>query len=166
MKSVFLGLAFSNLIFVFATAGVGFLVDTHSRDYFVLHMRFGVFAGIFACMMQSATLTYFVATGKWMTELAHAHGLNSDLALPAAQRYKNKVFPVVIISVSAAVASVALGSAGINNIMPMWAHRVVGLLTVVVYLFGSVIEYHYISLNGALIDRLLGELPKGAETGE
>lgn len=160
MKSVFLGLAFSNLLFLFATAGVGFFVDGQGRDYFSLHMRFGVFAGIFACMLQSAVFTYFIATGKWIAELTAAHGLNSSLAFPAAQRYKNTVVPIVIISVAAAVASVALGSAGINNIMPMWAHRIVGVLTVAVHLFGAVIEYYYISLNGALIDRLLSELPQ------
>ncbi len=172
MKHIFLTLALISTALLMAAFVTGMSIDdptvqTEEAAASVnLHMGTAMFALLFAAMVHSLALTYFMGTGRWMEETSRAYRLPESM--PAESR-SMKYRMILAMSGCFVMLLVTLGlGASIDanvwkgfteyGIAASTVHFLSASATICLNMLVFMQEYQAISRNGQLIDEVMGEV--------
>jgi hypothetical protein len=160
MIQLFLGLTIANLLALLTAAVLGY-VAADRPDLHAYHLLAGALAAILCVGVHCVVFTYFVATAKWVQHAVTVRGLDPNLSTPT-RSFKAMAFPAALSCMTIVFIAACLGAAhdayGLNR---AW-HHVLALTGVAANVAGAAIEYHAISRNGQLIDRVLEEVARAS----
>lgn len=173
MKRIFLTLVVVSGALLLAALALGFAIgDPHSvspatQKSMSYHLLVSVAALIFAVLVHSVLLTYFMGTGRWMEEVGLAYNLDARWS-DDNRKLKYRTVPWMVLCLVLLLLNIPFGALsvdsmnwtlpGLGAISPSRVHLVVAVLTIVVNLAVNVIEYRAIRQNGELIVEVIGEV--------
>ena len=130
-----------------------------------MHRLLGLLAGLVVLLVNGIVVTYFIGTSRWCKEVATTYGMD-DALWRAAAALKRKTFPWSVTAMAAVVGMVALGGAADPGSLrantadwvqwhSLGASAGIALIGWVFYL-----QWNNIAENGALIERIMGEVKR------
>lgn len=170
MNQIFSVLATVSNIVLLITFGLGWRISDPgslaqaAREQVSSHFLFALGAIMFALLVHAIVLTYFMGTGRWIQETCEAYRFEGN-ARTENIRLKYKVIPGMVLCMGLLIITGAFGAMSdpaANMQMPS-AHFIhfglaIALLTANIVV--SVLEYHHISRNSAVVDLIYQEVKK------
>src|SRR4051812_27070035 len=147
MTSLFIGITLVNLLFLIATAWLGF---AHNRP---MHVLAGALATLVCCGVHCVVFTYFIATAKWVQHAVLVKKLDPQLVLPT-RSFKMQAFPAALAAMGSVFLAAVLGAARDNYAIRPLYHYGPALLAIGVNALMAIVEYRAIARNGRLIDSI------------
>ena len=169
MRRIFLTLAIlSNLALVAAFVLGHRIVDARSLDGRVdAHFGVAILAMIFAALVHSIVLTYFMGTGRWLEETTQAYRLAGDQRAES-KSLKYQTVPAMVACLLLLVGTGALGAAadpaspvgfaGWGGLSAATTHLVAALVTVACNGLVNLWEYFALDRNGRLVQQVVDEV--------
>ena len=148
MIPLFIGITLVNLLFLLATAGLGFL---HNRP---MHVLAGALATLVCCGVHCVVFTYFIATAKWVQHAVLVKKLDPKILEPT-RSFKMQAFPAALLAMGSVFLAAILGAARDNYAIRPLYHYGPALLAIGVNVIVAFVEYRAIARNGRLIDSVL-----------
>jgi len=74
------------------------------------HILLGVLATLVTVLVNSLSVTYFIGTGRWCSEVAQTYGLDPSLD-KRSRALKRKTFPFAMLAIVTVIAMATLGAA-------------------------------------------------------
>lgn len=131
-----------------ATAVMGFRANPVHAAPHILTALVTVVIGLFS---QSMTMFFFIGSGKELKEKS-AH----DAAVVAATRkFKARVFPAAMWAMAAIMVAFILGGGVGTGRTPLWLHRTLAAVTVVLFARAYWIEIREMNENSTLMEKYL-----------
>jgi hypothetical protein len=81
------------------------------RQPFWIHIWLGVIAVMVSLLVNSVSITYFIGTSRWCSEVVHAFKLEPELA-DQSRRLKRRSFPWALLGILVTLGIASLGAAG------------------------------------------------------
>src|SRR4051812_34159152 len=151
MTSLFIGITLVNLLFLIATAWLGF---AHNRP---MHVLAGALATLVCCGVHCVVFTYFIATAKWVQHAVLVKKLDPRLTLPT-RSFKMQAFPAALAAMAVVFAAAVTGAARDNYAIPRFWHHGLAIIALATNALVAVIECRAIGRNGRLIDDILRQI--------
>lgn len=155
MLSLFLALTAFNLLCLLLTAALGYAYG--GSEVTQWHALAGVVATITCCAVHCVVFTYFVATAKWVRQAVTVKNLDTSLAFPT-RSFKLQAFPAALLAMLTVFVTALAGAACASYGVSPAYHHILAWVAVVTNMLVAAQEYRAIARNGALIDRILGEI--------
>ncbi len=80
------------------------------RESFWIHIWLGIVAAMVNLLVHSISITYFIGTSRWCSEVVDAYELDPDLAAQSL-RLKRRSFPWALVGILTTLAIASLGAA-------------------------------------------------------
>ncbi|MBX3442219.1 MAG: hypothetical protein KF774_07410 [Planctomyces sp.] len=168
MSRIFLSLAVIANSGLWLSLWYGLSIDAGAADMEAtrrsvsMHLLTALGASLLVLMMHAVVLTYFMGTGRWIEETSAAYRLPEELHRRSI-RLKYRAIPglvlcFVLVIVTGAVGAQADPLARAGNEWIATAHFTLAVLTVLVNLGVSMLEYGAIRTNGGLIAQVVAEV--------
>ena len=132
-----------------------------------VHFLAGVAALVFAVLVHTLVITYFMGTGRWLQETCAAYRLGKDWQT-RSRDLKWRLYPAVVASLLALIATGAFGGAadpasavGFRGIGPLSAAQVHLCVAIAALLLNGVVnmmEYVALRRNGMLVSEVLADV--------
>jgi hypothetical protein len=130
-----------------------------------MHTLISIAAALVTVLVNSITVTYFIGTGKWCSEVVEAYKLDEDLAEQSG-RLKSKAFPWSVLGICMVLVIAMLGAASdpgatLDEAVKylIW-HHIVSILGTLVIIVAFFMQIGKIGANYELIDAILQEVKK------
>ncbi len=81
------------------------------REPFWIHIWLGIVAVLVNLLVNSISITYFIGTSRWCSEVVEAYKLDSELA-DQSRRLKRRSFPWAFLGILVTLGIATLGAAG------------------------------------------------------
>lgn len=173
MTRIFLTLAALSTIMLGVALYLGLSIgDARLRDPVVqngvaIHFLFGVATLVFAALVHSLVLTYFMGTGRWVEETSAAYRLDPSF-VETSRGLKWGVLPAMMLGIGLLVMTGAFGGAadpasaisfqGWGALSAAEVHLWGAVLTLVVNIGVNVWEYRGLRRNGELVDAVMEQV--------
>jgi len=156
------GLANAGLLW---SAGLGLAIGDAAKDGSAVgwHMLVAIFFGAIAAMLVHAiALTYFMGTGRWIEETSEAYKLPGE-ARRENIKLKYRVIPwmvgcILLILGTGSLGAIADPASNMEFQSAPTVHMTLAMLTVVVNITASFVEWSCIRANGQLVDAVVEEV--------
>lgn len=80
------------------------------REPFWIHVWLGIIAALVSLLVNSVSITYFIGTSRWCSEVVDAYDLEPDLA-EQSRRLKRRAFPWALLGILLTLGIASLGAA-------------------------------------------------------
>ncbi len=155
MKRLFLGLNLWGACFLLAAAIAGFSGSRH-------HVRIGVFAAVFACLVQSGVIALFLGAAKLIKEHVGRFGMPLAFIDRLNEVYHPLLRCAAFAVVLMATAAIVGGLADVDR-APGWLHLVLAIGATAWFLAGIPIEFRLHAKVHALLVDVERRLPREGE---
>ena len=166
MHRIFAGMAIWAVIFFVAEGVLGVLTKRFDRSLVGIHMMFGVFVGIYICILQVMVMFHFIGSGKEIKQAIEVVGGDADV-VKRIRRMKMQVMPAATFAPLLVGAGVILGGGAHTGALGGWAWLHWGLTAagMALNLWAFPIEYRCLVANLELLrevdERIKRELSPG-----
>jgi hypothetical protein len=167
MHRIFAGMAIWAVIFFLGEGVLGVLTSRVNRDFFVgIHMMFGVFVGIYVCILQVMVMFHFIGSGKEIKQAIEVVGGDAEV-VKRIRRMKMQVMPAATFAPLLVGAGVILGGGAHTGALGGWAwlHWALTAAGMALNLWAFPIEYRCLVANLELLkevdERIKRELSPG-----
>jgi len=166
MPRIFTTLAAFNLVAFLAALATGFVSQLQhgappaNETAYVVHFVLGLLAVLSNLLVHCLIITYFLGTGRLIKEATLAYGLADERWARPTRDIKRDNTPKAILAMLLSIAVAAAGEGDRHNVWPWWVHLVLAVLAVAVNLWFFRVEYRNVTLNGRLLDGLIGEVER------
>jgi hypothetical protein len=154
MSRLFAILTILNLLLLVTALAVGYGVATHG--WLHAHVLSGVIAALLSVLVQCICFTYFLGTGRWVTEATRAHKLDLGYYRRSRNLKRSATFHTlggfVAILIVAGFGGAVL--AVVTGVRP-WMHGAAAWVGVIVYGLICWGEIRLIRLNLDMLDKLV-----------
>ena len=170
MKRIFLTLAIVSTVFIIVAFVLGWeigdprSVASGTRRLLSYHALISVAALIFAALVHSVLLTYFLGTGRWMEETQSAYKLDVQWN-DESRHLKYRTIPLMVVCLVLLIVNIPLGALAVDRenfslpggfeLSPSRVHLVFACLTIVVNLLVNALEYRAIARNSLLVGEVM-----------
>jgi hypothetical protein len=170
MKRIFLTLAIVSTLLLVAAFVLGLeigdprSVAAGTRRLLNYHALTSVAALIFAALVHSVLLTYFMGTGRWMDETRLAYKLDMHWNRES-RRLKYRIIPLMAACLLLLILNIPFGAMAVDrenfkfpggiDLSPSRVHLAVACLTIVVNVAVNVLEYRAIARNSQLVGEVM-----------
>jgi len=141
------------VLFLLAEGVLGVLLKRFGAAGLVgWHMLFGVFVGVYICILHVMVMFHFIGSGKAMKEHALVLGDNAEI-LRRLRRLKMRVMPAATFAPILVGAAVILGGEAQMKVWGVggWLHWVVGAAGLALNLYAFPVEYRCLVANLELL---------------
>jgi amino acid transporter len=170
MTRIFTTLAFINFLALVLTSVVGLplhfqdpMEPTSSASSLLdLHFYLGLFATLYTLLVHCIIFIYFLATGRFVKEVALAYRLPDDPLPRLTRELKRRTFPPALAAMLLTMAALTAG-AGAHFRLPQWPwplHASLAAASLVVNLWAFWVEYRNVRTNGTAIAEVMGEVDR------
>jgi hypothetical protein len=166
MHRIFAGMAIWAVIFFVAEGVLGVLTKRVSPGLVGIHMMFGVFVGIYVCILQVMVMFHFIGSGKEIKQAIEVVGGDAEV-VKRIRRMKMQVMPAATFAPLLVGAGVILGGGAHTGALGSWAWLHWGLTAagMALNLWAFPIEYRCLVANLELLrevdERIKRELSPG-----
>jgi hypothetical protein len=166
MHRIFAGMAFWAVIFFVGEGVLGVLTKRVNPGLVGIHMMFGVFVGIYVCILQVMVMFHFIGSGKEIKQAIAVVGGDADV-VKRIRKMKMQVMPAATFAPLLVGAGVILGGGAHTGALGSWAWLHWGLTSVgmALNLWAFPIEYRCLVANLELLrevdERIKRELSPG-----
>jgi hypothetical protein len=166
MHRIFAGMAVWAVIFFVAEGVLGVLTKRVNPGLVGVHMMFGVFFGIYICILQVMVMFHFIGSGKEIKQAIAVVGGDADV-VKRIRRMKMQVMPAATFAPLLVGAGVILGGGAHTGALGGWAWLHWGLTVagMALNLYAFPIEYRCLVANLELLqevdERIKRELSPG-----
>jgi cytochrome b561 len=166
MARIFTTLAAFNIVAFVAAFVTGFVSQLQrggpqqQETAYVIHFVLGLVAVLANLLVHCLIITYFLGTGRLIKEATLAYGLADERWARPTRDIKRNNTPKAILAMLLSIAVAAAGEGDRHNVWPWSVHLVLALLVVVVNLWVFRVEYRNVTLNGRLLDGMIGEIER------
>ena len=166
MHRIFAGMAIWAVIFFVAEGVLGVLTKRFDRSLVVIHMMFGVFVGIYVCILQVMVMFHFIGSGKEIKQAIEVVGGDAEV-VKRIRRMKMQVMPAATFAPLLVGAGVILGGGAHTGALGGWAwlHWALTAAGMALNLWAFPIEYRCLVANLELLrevdERIKRELSPG-----
>jgi hypothetical protein len=150
MSTIFLGLAFWNVVLFGVTIWMGV---THQSLHWQ-HQAVGVLTGIYTCLTHCIVMMHFMGSGKGIKEAVETHNLPDDPQTGYVRRtkkFKGRTSGLATLSCLLIIGVVWLGGAKDVGMLKGMTHAWISYFVVVFNLYAFYVEYRVIAENSAMI---------------
>ena len=130
-------------------------------------MLIGLGALTFSTSVHAIALTYFMGTGRFLEETSAAYSLSPEYH-ERSQRLKYRMIPGMVVCLLMLIATGALGAVadkatpasldGVLGLTGAQIHLLGAVLTLLINLAASLLEYRAVSGNSEVIDSVLADV--------
>lgn len=166
MHRIFAGMAIWAVIFMVAQNVFGIMTKRLDPKWLGLHIAFGVFVGIYVCILHVMVMFHFIGSGKEMKEAIQILGGDSE-TVKKMRRMKMLVMPPATFAPVLVGAGVILGGGAHTKALGDWAwiHWALALGGLLMNLWALPIEYRCLLMNLELLrevdDKIKREIAPG-----
>jgi hypothetical protein len=166
MHRIFAGMAFWSTLFMVAQFALGLLTKRVDPKWTGLHLAFGVFTGVFLCILHVMVMFHFIGSGKEMKEAIAVLGGDAEV-VKRLRRLKSRVFPPATFAPLLWGAAVIWGGEAQMRVWGMggWIHVALAVAGFALNVYAFPIEYRCLVANLELLrevdERLKRELAPG-----
>ncbi len=148
MHRIFAGMAVWAVLFLVGEGVLGIVTRRVDPSLVGWHMIFGVFVGVYICILHVMVMFHFIGSGKELKEAAKVLGDDSEV-VKRVSKFKQLVFPYATFAPIVIGASVILGGEAQMNVWGIggWLHWTLGLGGLVLNLIAFPIEYRALKAN-------------------
>lgn len=169
MTRIFTTLAILSHLVLAAAFLLGWNIgDATGRDPLIpYHFLTGLGAVVFAMLVHSIVLTYFMGTGRWLEETSQAYHLSPEWR-QKSQSLKYRTIPAMVVCMLLLIVTGAFGAAadpaspvgfqGWFGLSGGTIHMLMGILTWGVHAAVNLYEYSSLERNGVIVNSVLGEV--------
>jgi hypothetical protein len=152
MHRIFAGMAAWAAVFMVAEAVLGVLTKRSSPDLVGWHMVFGVFLGVYLCILHVMVMFHFIGSGKEMKEAIRVLGGDAEV-VRRLRRFKQQVFPLATFAPIFMGAAVILGGEAQTKVWGVggWLHVAVAAVGFVLNCWAFPVEYRTLVANLELL---------------
>lgn len=158
MHRLFLGCNLWSALFLALAAGLGWAGSGH-------HVRAGIFAAVFACLVQSGIIALFLGASK----LTKEHVGRFDMPLTLIDRVNDvyhRLVPMAAVGATAMAAAAILGGLADVGSIPPWVHHLIAVGTAVYLVAIIPVQYRLQArMHGVIrdVERLLPAPERAAD---
>jgi hypothetical protein len=166
MHRIFAGMAIWAVIFFLGEGVLGVLTKRVDHSLVGLHMMFGVFVGIYVCILQVMVMFHFIGSGKEIKQAIEVVGGDAEV-VKRIRRMKMQVMPAATFAPLLVGAGVILGGGAHTGALGGWAwlHWALTAAGMALNLWAFPIEYRCLVANLELLrevdERIKRELSPG-----
>jgi len=166
MHRIFAGMAIWAVIFFLGEGVLGVLTKRVNPGLVGIHMMFGVFVGIYICILQVMVMFHFIGSGKEIKQAIEVVGGDAEV-VKRIRRMKMQVMPAATFAPLLVGAGVILGGGAHTGALGNWAWLHWGLTGagMALNLWAFPIEYRCLVANLELLrevdERIKRELSPG-----
>ena len=152
MHRIFAGMAIWAVIFLVGEGVLGIVTRRFEPGLVGWHMIFGVFVGIYICILHVMVMFHFIGSGKELKEASRILGGDSEVVKRVA-KFKQQVFPYATFAPVLVGLAVILGGEAQMKVWGIggWLHWTVGLAALALNLVAFPIEYRALLANLELL---------------
>src|SRR3954464_15767919 len=155
-----------NLLALAATFVVGVLSQLRGSRLdagdptFLLHIDLGILSCLTTLGVHCLVFTYFLATGRWVKEVALLYAL-PDAPLPRRTRdLKRQAFPPALLAMLVPIAAAAAGAGRQTQDWPWFLHALLAVATLAVNVWAYRIEYVCVRTNLEVLAQVMREVDR------
>jgi hypothetical protein len=166
MHRIFAGMAVWAVIFQLAQFAFGIMTKRMDSKWLGLHLAFGVFVGIYLCILHVMVMFHFIGSGKEMKEAIQVLGGDTE-TVKKLRRLKMLVMPPATFAPVLTGAGVILGGGAHTKALGDWAwiHWGLAVAGFALNLWAFPIEYRCLVANLDLLrevdDKIRREISPG-----
>jgi hypothetical protein len=148
MHRIFAGMAVWAVVFQLAQFALGLMTRRLDPKWLGLHLAFGVFVGVYLCILHVMVMFHFIGSGKEMKEAVQILGGDSE-TLKKLRRLKMLAMPPATFAPVLVGAGVILGGGAHTKALGDWAwiHWALALAGLFVNLWAFPVEYRCLVAN-------------------
>jgi hypothetical protein len=166
MTRIFLTLALLDGLALAASFGLGVASKLREALHSVgdptwmIHFYLGLFSAIGTLLVHCLIFTYLLGTGRWVKEVGLAYQLPDEPWPKRTRELKRRAFPVALVAMLVAIATVAAGAGAQLQTWPWTVHATLAGIALIVNFGAFVIEYRCVAANGRVIEEVLRDVDR------
>lgn len=132
------------------TSLIGFLANSGSAT--AQHITAALATVVLGLFSQSMTMFFFIGTGKEIKDKT-----TDKEAIAETRQFKARVFPAALYAMLAIMVTFILGGGVHTGKLPIWTHRTLVAISLIMFLRAYVIEHRAMEANARLMEKYLSE---------